>query len=241
LTPRQAQRWTWAACGALVPAWYLLPRLWWDHAHWREEVGDLSGYASIVWMGLVALMPAAARFGGERGRKLLAIRKPFGVCGGLFILAHGAFTVAVPAGGNPTVLVTGGNAAGIQNFVAALFLVVFSIPAMERRLPARWRREHRRWLTLFILFSGAMSTMDSERVLLPPLVRAWAAFVFVARAGQLALDRRKIRRDRLATNLAWFAFPFGFSALAEFTQRADLLALGFGPLALGLLLWGMRR
>ena len=136
-------------------------------------------------------------------------------------------------------LVTGGNAAGIQNFVAAIFLVLFSFQRTERLLPGRWRREHRRWLTLFILFSGTMSTLDSSRPLLPVLIRGWTCLCFASRGIQLVIDRAQIKRDRLAVNLTWFLVPFSFSALAHWTERADLLALAYAPVCLLFLGRGM--
>ncbi len=219
---RRRELLTYLVCGVILFVQFGVPRLWMIPEHYRTEIGDLSGYLVMFWLGLLLLMPTAARFFGGRWVRLMAVRKQLGVGAGCAILLHGFFGWGYQALFEYEVINPGGSGFGIIMFILSSVLLLTSWDPIRLAMRRKWWVLHQRVGTFALLWNGTMPANGSERLIAQ--IACWFAYtVFFVRIAQAFMDRRRYSRADTNRNVAGFAAYFVFLIACEATGQFFLL------------------
>ncbi len=201
-TRRRRERRTWATVAFVIVASYVVPALFAEDYH--HDIGDFSGYVTIVWLGFVVLMPTFARYFGGRFRALMAGRKQIGMGAGFSTIAHGLFAWLVSNDGDWEVLNPNGQGSGWINFFLATVLLITSIDRVRLSMQRSNWTLHQRVGTFALLALGSTAAASSPIPALTTVALTFTAGVFAVRAAQFLSDRERYHRRDVVRNAVGF-------------------------------------
>ncbi len=207
---------------------------------YHKDIGDLSGYVAIVWLGFVLLMPTFARFFGGRFKALMGLRKELGMGAGFSVVLHGLFAWLVSNDGDWGVLNPNGQGSGWINFFLAIVLLITSIDRVRLSMQRATWTLHQRVMTFALLGLGSTAATSSDDPVLIAGALGFTGLVFAVRAAQFLFDRTRYDRAAIARNVAGFLFVAGYIVACRLTHEfvaitgvlALLVVLAMAPRAL---------
>ncbi len=224
---RRNSRIVYAITFSLMGLVFAVPRLWLTIPQFKDKVGPYAGYLCTFWLGLILLMPTAARFLRGRWVRLMVLRKDISIGCGFFIMAHGYFSHAIKSAGQNEAWCGGGS--GVINFILVTVLMFTSIDAVRLAMPRKWWEWHQRIGTFGLFIIGTNAAGDTESFpVLAKVAITFAYLVLLVRVVQFIIDFRRVRRDRLVANAVGMVVFFSFVFLAEFTRQIGWLMRTYG-------------
>lgn len=205
---RRRERQAWAFVAVVLVASYAIPLA--TAGSYHDDIGDLSGYVTIAWLGFVLLMPTLARVLGGRFRLLMTVRKELGMGAGFSVVLHGLFAWLVSNDGDWEVLNPKGQGSGWINFALAIVLLVTSIDRVRLSMRRSNWTLHQRVGAFALLGLGSTAATSSTEPMLTVAALGFTASVFAVRALQFLVDRGRYERAAIARNAVGFVLVGGY-------------------------------